>query len=416
MSKKIKCPCCEKKYESKERLYTHIENEHPEKISDSMTPARLVFNRDNKKEKGTCVICGAETQWNEQTRKYLRFCDEKCKAKYVDQAKGRMLNTYGKVHLLNDPKKQREMLQNRSISGDYKFSDGGVHGYTGSYERDFLEFLDKHMEFSSLDVVAPCPFTFYYTYEGKELFYIPDIYIPSLNLIIEIKDGGDNPNNHPKIQAVDKAKEKLKDELMAKGKYNYLKITNKDHFKFIDYLINLKDMDDNAKPYIKIHENYEYRANVIDNVTGSIISTVYLDKFFSESGVVKMPEKDVKVQLSSFKDCTIHIVENDNTQGIYETLCESMRNPETPILVRTDKTILENVIMKMNEMSQNACEYISDVIDGRVTETILEHEGAGMYCMNSNGEYYYRTEYLMTNPARSIQEVSKEEVLIINMK
>lgn len=66
------------------------------------------------------------------------------------------------------------------------------------------------MEFDSDDIFAPSPHTYYYEYEGTKHFYIPDFFIGSLNLEVEIKDGGDNPNNHHKIQAVDKVKEEKK--------------------------------------------------------------------------------------------------------------------------------------------------------------------------------------------------------------
>ena len=97
---------------------------------------------------------------------------------------------------------------------------------------------DLIMDFDSSDVMAPSPHTYYYTYEGEKHFYIPDFFIPSLNLEIEIKDGGDNPNNHQKIQAVDKVKERLKDNVMKSNSnnFNYLKIVNKENKKFFKYL------------------------------------------------------------------------------------------------------------------------------------------------------------------------------------
>ena len=62
------------------------------------------------------------------------------------------------------------------------------------------------------------------------------------NITIEIKDGGDNPNKHPKIIAVDKVKEKLKDEAVIKSKsYNYIKITNKEYENFIKLVGILKE-------------------------------------------------------------------------------------------------------------------------------------------------------------------------------
>ena len=45
---------------------------------------------------------------------------------YREQFKKRMIDKYGRVHLLNDPEQQRKMLQNRKISGYVEFKDGKV--------------------------------------------------------------------------------------------------------------------------------------------------------------------------------------------------------------------------------------------------------------------------------------------------
>ena len=97
------------------------------------------------------------------------------------------------------------------------------------------------MDYDASDIIMPSPHTYYYEYEGKQLFYIPDAYIPSLNLEIEIKDGGDNPNMHHKIQDVDKVKEKLKDDVVISSKINYLKIYNKGNNRFLKYLNEMND-------------------------------------------------------------------------------------------------------------------------------------------------------------------------------
>ena len=67
------------------------------------------------------------------------------------------------------------------------------------------------------------------------------MYTPSLNLEIEIKDGGDNPNTHHKIVDVDKVKEKLKDEVVVSSKsFHYIKIVNKEYKRFFQFLERLK--------------------------------------------------------------------------------------------------------------------------------------------------------------------------------
>ena len=92
-----------------------------------------------------------------------------------------MIGKYGKVTLLNDPAQQKIMLSHRSISGYYVWRDyKHKSSYTGSYEKAFLEFLDLDLNFDPEDVMSPSPHTYYYEYEGKKHFYIPDFFIPSL--------------------------------------------------------------------------------------------------------------------------------------------------------------------------------------------------------------------------------------------
>jgi len=242
--KVFKCPLCDFKSTNKPSLYRHIEDEHKEQYKNSKTesPAQFYFNLKYNKTSGKCIVCGSKTNWNPSVERYDRICGERCSEKYREMFKERMNKKYGKDHLLNDPDQQKKMLANRKISGEYKWSDGkSKKTYTGSYEKDFLEFLDIMMQFKSHDVIAPAPQVFKYQYEGKDRFYIPDFYIASLNLLVEIKDGGENPNQHHKIQDVDKKKELLKDNVMKNQKeYNYLKITDKDYSIFMNYLIDIK--------------------------------------------------------------------------------------------------------------------------------------------------------------------------------
>lgn len=235
----IKCKYCDKYFNEPDQYVSHLEKYHSDMIPEDMCAYQFYYFLKTNKTHGNCVMCKKETTWNEKTHKYNRFCNNpKCKEKYIEIFRNRMVGKYGKITLLNDPEQQKKMLANRSISGVYEWSDGKKIPYTGSYELSFLEFLDLVMDFDSSDIIAPSPHTYYYEYEGKKHFYIPDFFIPSLNLEIEIKDGGDNENNHPKIQAVDKVKEQLKDEVMKSNNknFNYLKIVNKDNKKFFRYL------------------------------------------------------------------------------------------------------------------------------------------------------------------------------------
>jgi hypothetical protein len=234
-----KCKYCDKHFDNPMDYVSHLESMHEDMIPEDMVPYQFYYFLKTGKSEGKCVICGKKTTWNPKTNKYNRFCENpRCKEKYIQTFRNRMIGKYGKITLLNDPEQQKKMLANRKISGVYKWQDGGQTTYTGSYELSFLEFLDLVMDYESTDVMAPSPHTYYYDYEGIKHFYIPDFFIPSLDLEIEIKDGGDNANMHPKIQAVDKVKESLKDEVMKSNNsnFNYLKITNKDNKKFFRYL------------------------------------------------------------------------------------------------------------------------------------------------------------------------------------
>jgi ribosomal protein S18 acetylase RimI-like enzyme len=250
-TKSVKCKICGKKYVSKDALIGHIEKVHGASIPEGWNAARYENYLRTGKTEGRCVYCGKETGWNDVTGKYNRMCgSESCKKKARDLANKNYVGKHGKTYSINDPEQQKKMVYARKNSGKYIFEDEDtgkkyVAMYDSSYGRDFLEMIDTFLNWDGADIIAPSPHTYYYEYEGKKHFYIPDVYSTSLNLEIELKDGGDNPNNHPKIQAVDKVKEQKKDELMAslKDQVNYIKICNKDYSEFFALLSRLKEKD-----------------------------------------------------------------------------------------------------------------------------------------------------------------------------
>lgn len=249
----FKCPDCNNKYISEYLLLRHVNIEHKENIPKGVTTKQYCFNRRNNKTFQICVICKKnKTKWNEESGRYNRFCSEECKKKAGEIAEANLKKKtgMGRRERLNNEEVQRSMLHNRSISGTYYFKDK-KHSitFTGSYELDFLNFYENVYKGSPLDIME-CPFTFNYIYENKRHFYIPDYYIPTLNLIIEIKDGGDNPNTHPKIVAVDKVKETLKDDaIMITQTYNYIKICNKEYDDFIKITQIIKERNESQEPF-----------------------------------------------------------------------------------------------------------------------------------------------------------------------
>ena len=295
-----KCKICGKKYTELSALYNHIENKHADMIPQDMTVQQYYYYMKTGKSNGNCVMCKQATTWNKNTNKYNRFCgNPKCKEEYVKIMKSRMIAKYGKVHLLNDPEKQREMLSKRSISGTYRWSDNKSETtYTGSYELDFLKTLDLFFEWDPEDVLMPSPHTYTYKYEGEDKFYIPDAFIPSLDLEIEIKDGGDNPNNHYKIQAVDKEKERLKDEVLKSQKnFHYVKITNKNYTNFFDFLKEIKDGFEKYGDDKKIPRIFK-----IEDIKGTNIKPVNESTEIIEEGFIENILNDKKIYVKKFED------------------------------------------------------------------------------------------------------------------
>ena len=257
--RKYQCPYCNEKYD-RVKLVDHIEKKHSEFIPKDFTASRIVFNVVNKKEKGKCTICGKESPWDEDKCRYDRFCSEKCKKAYEQLAAERLKRVRGmtKQEMLKDPEYQNNvMLANRSISGKYKFQDGTIRTYVGSYEHKFLEFMDKFLNVKSEDLETPGPII-EYKFKGETHKWITDAYYAPYNLAFDIKDGGDNPNKRemPEYRAKQTAKE---DAIRKQGKYNYIRLTDNKFEQLIELMLELKELyiENNGEynPIIRINES-----------------------------------------------------------------------------------------------------------------------------------------------------------------
>lgn len=259
---KHKCAFCAYQTDDIVACGQHYENTHKSLIPDGMSGEHFAYYIYSGRKEGRCVVCHKPTKFNEKTHKYFRICSAKCKKKY------------GEIKKLNDPKVQENMLQHRKISGEYRWStsdDSGIHpiyNYTGSYELDFVKYMDVVKHWSPNDLMMPCPFTFEYKYDGRNRFYIPDAYIPSIDLVIEIKDGDPNnpehhANMHPDIQRVNRQKEKLKKQAVNRSNHNYIVIYNKDYRDFELYLRTAK------KQYLT-----EDIDSMVDNVLTAVSNNV----------------------------------------------------------------------------------------------------------------------------------------------
>lgn len=263
-NKIYKCPLCPYKVKKVAWLYKHVEELHGDEIPPDNTVKQFIFNKKYNKTKGSCVIDKLETAWNETLGRYERYCSERCRKIAGERAKENMRKKYGKAHLLDDPEYQEMLQEKRKLHGEYKFKDGGIISYFGSYEKDFLEFCDKKMKMKSHSIQSGWDskiILYYYFGEDvngkpKRRFYIPDYYIQQHNLLIEIKDSG---FNHSGMEKDSRQKEKLKDKAIIDSKaYNYIKIRGKEYFHFIELIETLA-----AKPH-NVHKNSDEPIIIID--------------------------------------------------------------------------------------------------------------------------------------------------------
>ena len=253
-----KCPYCTRRF-TREDLVLHVQDEHEDMIPEGFTPFRLVFNYVNKKPlsyHGKCTECGGPTTWDENKGRYDRQCEKKaCKESYVKKFEENMMRTRGVTRISATEEGQKQMLANRKISGTYVMSDGAKKTYTGSYELKALEFMDKVMHIKSSDILCPGPIL-EYSFEGKTHIYITDFYYQPYNLIIEVKDGGDNPNkrNMPEYRSKQIAKEQF---IIKHTNYNYLRLTNNDFSQLLAVFANLKMqmVENTGERVIHINEN-----------------------------------------------------------------------------------------------------------------------------------------------------------------
>lgn len=262
---RIACPLCRRK-DFKDKLIRHIEKDHEDIIGD-ISAEQFLYDKTHPGS-GKCIVCGNKTDWNEKTGKYHRVCSNpRCKEELRAKFKKNMIRVHGKVSLLDDAAHQAKMLAHRSISGTYIYSDGTKFTYTGSYEHKAIEFMDKVLNCNSKDIIMPGPVIDYTDQYGNSRQWITDIYYVPYNLIIEVKDGGDNPNNRQMDEY--RAKQVSKEtELIRLGEYNYLRLTDNKFVQLMEVLALLKDQEINE-------------PNTTNKVIRINESAVYDDRFFT---------------------------------------------------------------------------------------------------------------------------------------
>jgi hypothetical protein len=249
-----RCPYCKEPYRNRGSLLLHIETKHSGQL-EGRSPAQALFNYRNRTAGASCIVCRQSTKFNETSGRYERICDRSgsgCREKYRQTFLDRMRAKHGKDHLLGDPDQQKKMLAARRISGRYRWRDGTETVYTGSYEKDFLAFLDGFLEWEPSDIVAPAPQVIpYLDQHGGKHIYIPDFYVTSLDMLVEVKAsddadvryGGVMSNKH-EYRDRELEKERAKDRSVELLGMVYVKVVDKDYAPFLAAMAKIRDEED----------------------------------------------------------------------------------------------------------------------------------------------------------------------------
>lgn len=122
------------------------------------------------------------------------------------------LKKYGVKH----PMQNEKIFKKQQLSG-FKAKLYNNIIYRGSYELDFIKKFNDKIEIQNAPRVK-------YIFDGQDKIYYPDFYIPSLNLIIEIKNSW--------LNKYDKKKINKKEQAVIKKGFRYIKILDKDYSEF----------------------------------------------------------------------------------------------------------------------------------------------------------------------------------------
>lgn len=230
-----RCPFCSMIFNDKQKYCHHIALKHNEQVPPELEPLEFAYSLLVHKDVGrVCVMCKKNpVHFNQDTLKYERLCDRpQCKEEYVKMMKSRMVKVYGHEHLLNDADMQRKMLYNHANARDYIWDNDHKFRIIGTYEEDFLNKL-KSLGWSPNDIIAPSPNNYWYKWgDGTQHLYIPDFFIPSLSLDVEIKQGGFNDSYMEHNRDIEHRKDLMMQRMCEKSGSHYIKIMDKDYTEF----------------------------------------------------------------------------------------------------------------------------------------------------------------------------------------
>lgn len=390
--KHYKCPYCEKRF-TRIQMIGHLERNHMDELPEEFTPLRMTFHIVNKRDikyRRGCRICNLGTDWDEKKGRYDFLCGKKsCHDEWVRRMDKNMGDKKGKYRPTATPEGLEKMLASRSISHKYKWSDGTEKVYTGSYEGSTLTCFDKVLHCKSEEVQCPGP-VLKYTLDGKEHYYITDIYFIPYNLIIEVKDGGSNPNTNPSLAETRRKKLAKEEYIIKHTNYNYLRLTDNDLSQLLAVFGDLKLhlVDNDPSRVIHVNENmtgmdmapmvgtndvvivqYKPQNTVFadDNIEYAISDSPKFDTMFARNSIGELKKTDKKLLLhcnytpfvvKNVKD-KVSIALADNLgkfvseSFIYETVFDHIVYTPDQILYEKSATAIDDFYQKQQRISES---------------------------------------------------------------
>ena len=343
MSKKsYLCPYCNKRFH-RDAMIGHIDRMHEEQLPKGFTPLQMTFHIANNRPvdyRRKCRVCGKPTEWDENKGRYNFLCSNpRCKDLWVKNMKNNMGDKFGAYRPTATPEGLKKMLASRKISGKYKWSDGVIFDYTGSYELATLKFFDKVLNVKSEDIECPGP-VINYNFKGKNHLYITDLYYRPYNLVIEVKDGGDNPRGGANI-ALTREKQMAKEQHIIKNTdFNYLRLTDKDFSQVLSVFADLKlHLVENDKSRT-IHVNENSAIAGITPMVGFKSGDAVIVNYLKHNTFVD--EKDYAICDSPKFDTVFARNENGVLEQFDATFFENC--DYTPYIIRNGKYICEDAL------------------------------------------------------------------------
>lgn len=369
-TKKYTCPYCNFRA-SKQDLIIHVNDVHSELIPKDYTASRVVFNHIYNKECGRCTECGKPTEWDEEHCRYKRQCSDECRKHYSDKMHSNVENVYGYWNMCSNTEHLKKMLAGRRISGKYRFKNSsGTHSYVASYEHKLLEFEDTVCNIDAKDLFCPGPIIEYQytnpsTGSTENAIWITDQYYTLYNLIIEVKDGGDNPNTRD--MPLYRAKQIGKEESIKKlNKYNYIRLTNNEFNQLLYAFAILKMQDTDEYSYFINESAYpeldpKYGLLLIQSFKeGRTISDWYVSNSPLLEDLLYIGE-DMKLHKTNLKELNQYniyrVIDEHKGNNMWKQICKDYHNDIT----------IENGLFKyitgLDLVSEDQCLMMDDIFE-----------------------------------------------------